>query len=210
MNLLGLKILMLGASHLATPGYFGTVLHNQLADQGAVVHTVAVCGAFPSHWILPDEGNCGSLEKTGNNPAEFRLGKSPKTKSYLELVALDSPNLVILVMGDSVANYVAPSMDKKWAYQEINKLTNVIEQSKIPCLFIGPPWGTEGGNSKKTNNRVREVSEILKNGVKPCKYIDSLKLSRPGEWDTTDGLHLTQKGYKEWATRVMQEIQKTP
>lgn len=210
MQLLGLKILILGASHLATPGFFGTILHNQLADQGAIVHTLAVCGAFPSHWVLPTQGNCGSLEKVGGNPANFRLGKTPNTKSYLELVAVESPALVILVMGDSVANYSAPTMNKKWAYQEIQKLTSTIDESKISCLFIGPPWGTEGGNSKKTNIRVREVSDFLKINVKPCKYIDSLKLSRPGEWDTTDGLHLMQKGYAEWATRVMQEIQKIP
>ncbi len=210
MQLLGLKILMLGASHLATPGFFGTILHNQLADQGAIVHTLAVCGAFPSHWVSPIQGNCGSLEKIGANPAYFKLGKIPNTKSYLDLVAVDPPNLVILVMGDSVANYSAPTMDKKWAIQEIRNLTGTIEGSNISCIFVGPPWGTEGGNSKKTNIRVREVSDFLKTSVKPCHYIDSLKLSRLGEWETTDGLHLTQKGYIEWATRVMQEIQKTP
>ena len=96
MNLLGLKILMLGASHMATPGYFGTVLHNQLADQGAIVHTVAVCGAFPGYWVSPIEGVCGSLEKIGNTPAEYKIGKSPKTKSYLEFVATESPDLVVL------------------------------------------------------------------------------------------------------------------
>ena len=210
MGLMGLKILMLGASHLATPGYFGTVLHNQLADQGAVVHTVAVCGAFPSHWVSPADGDCGSLEKTGNTPAEYRIGKTPKTKSYLELVATDAPNLVILVMGDSVANYAAPVMDKKWAFEEIAKLTSVIGESKVSCVFIGPPWGTEGGKSKKTNARTREVNELLRTSVKPCQYIDSLKMSRPGEWRTTDGMHLTQKDYKMWATKAMQEIQKRP
>lgn len=210
MQLLGLKILMLGASHLATPGFFGTVLHNQLSDQGAVVHTVAVCGAFPSHWVLPNQGTCGSLDKAGTNPAEYKIGKTPVTKSYLELVATDSPDLVIFVMGDSLANYASSYMDKKWAYQDISQLTSAIQDSKVSCLFIGPPWGTEGGSSRKTNNRVRDTSEFLKAHVKPCKYIDSLKLSRPGEWETTDGLHLNQKGYKEWATRVMQEIQKSP
>ena len=210
MQLLGIKILILGASHLATPGFFGTILHNQLADQGAIVHTLAVCGAFPSHWVSPNPGSCGSLEKVGANPAQFTIGKTPKTKAYPELVATDSSTLVILVMGDSVANYTSSSMDKQWAYQEISKLISAVEETKIPCLFIGPPWGTEGGNSKKTNNRVKEVSNFLKSTVKPCKYIDSLKLSQPGEWGTTDGLHLTQQGYREWATRVMQEIQKLP
>ena len=210
MQLIGLKILILGASHLATPGYFGTVLHNQLADQQAVVHTVAVCGAFPSYWISPVEGTCGSLEKTGNTPAEYRIGKTPAAKSYFELVASDFPDLVILVMGDSVANYANPFMDKNWALQEITKLTRVVEDSKVTCIFIGPPWGAEGGKSKKSNFRVRETNELLKTSVKPCKYIDSLKMSRPGEWSTTDGMHLIQKDYKDWATKVMQEIQQLP
>lgn len=209
MELLGLKILMLGASHLATPGYFGTQLHNQLTDQGAIVHTLAVCGAFPSHWVSPSTGNCGSLEKVGMNPALFLIGKTPKTKSYLELVATDSPALVILVMGDSVANYTAPFMDKGWASHEVKKLVGTIEKSKVPCLFIGPPWGTDGGSSRKTNIRVKELSDLLKTSVKPCRYINSLELSRPGEWDTTDGLHFMQKGYIEWANRVMPEITKT-
>jgi hypothetical protein len=210
MNLMGIKILMLGASHLATPGYFGTVLHNQLADQGAIVHTVAVCGAFPSHWATPADGSCGSLEKIGNTPADYRVGKTPKTKSYTELVASDAPNLVILVMGDSVANYAGPFMDKKWASQEISKLTSVVGESKVACVFIGPPWGTEGGKSKKTHARTKEANEFLKNSVKPCTYVDSLKMSKPGEWATTDGMHLTQKDYKEWAARTLQEIQNLP
>ena len=210
MKLKGLKILVLGASHLATPGHFGTVLHNQLADQGAVVHTLAVCGAFPSYWISPEDGKCGSLEKKGNSPAKYGIGKTPKTKSYLELVATDVPDLVILVMGDSVANYEGPIMEKKWAFQEIAKLTSVIGESKVKCVFVGPPWGTEGGESKKTNARTKEVNELLRTSVKPCKYIDSLKMSRPGEWSTTDGMHLTRKDYKEWATKTMQEIQNLP
>lgn len=210
MQLVGLKILMLGASHLATPGYFGTVLHNQLADHGAIVHTVAVCGAFPSHWVLPAEGSCGSLVKKGNNPAEYRVGNAPKSKSYLDLVASDSPDLVVLVMGDSVANYGGPFMDKQWASHEISKLTSVIGESKVPCLFVGPPWGTEGGKSKKTYARTKEANEFLRNNVKPCRYVDSLKLSKPGEWGTTDGMHLTQKDYKEWAAKTMLEIQGLP
>lgn len=201
---------MLGASHLATPGYFGTVLHNQLADQGAIVHTVAVCGAFPSHWVSPTDGSCGSLVKVGSNPAEYRIGNTPKSKSYLDLVASNSPDLVILVVGDSVANYAGPFMDKKWAFEEITKLTSVIGESKVSCVFIGPPWGTEGGKSKKTHARTKEVNDFLKNNVKPCKYVDSLKLSKPGEWGTTDGMHLTQKDYKEWAAKTMLEIQSLP
>ena len=73
---------------------------------------------------------------------------------------------------------------------------------------IGPPWGTEGGTSKKTFARVKELSNYLSTLVAPCRYIDSLDFSKPGEWPTYDGEHLTVDSYKIWGGDIAGEVEK--
>lgn len=209
MQLFGLKVLLIGASHLSTPGYLGTNLHDQLTTQGAKVHTLGTCGAQPSNWVIPKQGNCGGLEKRGVQTAQLTIGQTPKTKTYLQLVSEDQPDLVIVVLGDNLADYKAPFINKSLAYEEIKKLTSVIEKSKASCIWIGPTWGNEGARAKKTFKRVNEVSDLLKFSVKPCQYMNSLEMSPANKWHTTDGQHLTLKDYKEWSNKIMEEIQKT-
>jgi hypothetical protein len=55
---------------------------------------------------------------------------------------------------------------------------------------------------KKSNARVRELSDYLSQLVSPCRYVDSLAFSRPGEWPTLDGLHLTPEAERNWGADV--------
>ena len=52
MILTNLTILIIGASHLAKPGYLITSLHDELQNQGAKVHSIGVCGVEPSEWLI--------------------------------------------------------------------------------------------------------------------------------------------------------------
>ncbi|WP_429353369.1 hypothetical protein [Paraburkholderia sp. 32] len=57
---------------------------------------------------------------------------------------------------------------------------------------------------------MKQLSSFLAANVAPCQYIDSLTFSRPGEWATVDGQHLTTTGYKYWGTDIMKALVKLP
>jgi lysophospholipase L1-like esterase len=72
----------------------------------------------------------------------------------------------------------------------------------VSCVWVGPAWGTEGGKFNKTYARAKEMSGYLSEIVAPCTYIDSLSLSKPGEWGTIDGQHFDGAGYKSWGSAI--------
>jgi lysophospholipase L1-like esterase len=63
---------------------------------------------------------------------------------------------------------------------------------------------------KKNDTRTKLMSAFLASNVAPCTYIDSLTLSKPGEWVTTDGQHFTVAGYKSWANAIGSALAKLP
>jgi hypothetical protein len=80
----------------------------------------------------------------------------------------------------------------------------------IPCLWVGPSWGTEGGPFMKTFARVDELNKYMATVVSPCTYVDSTKLSKPGAWPTFDGQHYTVDGYKAYGTALADQIARMP
>ena len=48
--------------------------------------------------------------------------------------------------------------------------------ANLPCVWIGPGWGTEGGPYFKNYARVRQVNDYLSTHVAPCRYIDSTEI----------------------------------
>jgi lysophospholipase L1-like esterase len=54
------------------------------------------------------------------------------------------------------------------------------------------------------------MSQFLAANVAPCTYIDSLTLSKPGQWITTDGQHFTVAGYQAWGTAIGSALAKLP
>jgi hypothetical protein len=76
----------------------------------------------------------------------------------------------------------------------------------VSCIWIGPPWGNENGPYKKSFARVKELSDYLSQIVAPCRYINSLAFSQPGEWPTRDGVHLTANSMRLWDDKVIGAI----
>lgn len=72
---------------------------------------------------------------------------------------------------------------------QVQALLVPIKARNLPCVWIGRPWGTDGGAYK--NARAEEMSDYLPQIVSPCTYIGSLAFSQLGQWATRDGLHLT-------------------
>lgn len=203
----GMSILIIGSSHLATPGYLVTSLHDSLQKQGAEVHTIGVCGITPGAWLTETSGECGGAERVGNGPMRITINRAAKTKPIAALVEAEKPKLILVIMGDTVAGYSQPSFPKQWASQEVGKLTGALAQTKTPCYWVGPAWGRDGGQLGKTNARVKQVSDFLSFNAQPCTYIDSLKMSKPGEWQTTDGQHFTPVGYRAWGDAIARTVE---
>lgn len=82
----GVRILVLGASHLATPGYLITGLHDQLTNYGAKVHSLGVCGVTPSAWLQETPSLCGSAERLGKSPPRLKLARAAHTVALQALV----------------------------------------------------------------------------------------------------------------------------
>lgn len=211
MQLAGLSILVVGASHLAAPTYLVGPLHDALMAQGAHVHSVGVCGTTPSDWSRVTTGNCGGVERLDRAAPKVMISRAAKTTPLRKLIESDRPDLVIIVMGDTLANYGKPDgFDKSWISKEAWTLTKDLTQMQVSCVWVGPAWGTDGFPAGKTNARVKEVSDFLATRVKPCSYIDSLTMSKPGQWKTSDGQHFYAEGYKAWSDAILKSIQQLP
>jgi hypothetical protein len=207
--LVGLTVLIIGDSHLASPGYLIDTLQDSLIQQGANVHTIGICGSNPGDWLAPSPaGKCGGASRVGKAPVVL-MGQNASTTGIKTLIEKDKPNLVLVIMGDTMANY-KQNFSKAWAWQQVTSLTQEISSTKTPCAWVGPAWGTENGKYGKTFTRVEMVSSFLSSNVGPCTYIDSLSMSKPGAWATKDGQHFTDLGYKAWGSAITNSVLNLP
>lgn len=207
--LMGLTLLVIGDSHLATPNYLIGPLHDQLMAQGATVHSIGVCGAQAADWTKISPGSCGRAERVGEAPAQ-RQSDNATTTPIKDLIAADKPNAVVVVIGDTIGSYTNPEFPKAWAYQQVSALTKAISETGTACYWVGPGWSNTPGRFNKTNERVQVVNAFLAENTAPCTYIDSTKFSQPGEWKTIDGQHYTANYYKQWGEAISNAIANNP
>ncbi|AZY49968.1 SGNH/GDSL hydrolase family protein [Bordetella avium] len=205
----GLSILLVGDSHLAAPDYLITTLQDDLVKQGAQVQTIGVCGSNAGDWLKTTPGNCGGAVRTNAGPVQLK-GKDAQTTPITELIAKQKPQLVVIVLGDTMAGYSNASFPKTWAWQQTTALTKAIAGTGTACVWVGPGWGTEGGKYNKNFARVKQMSAFLASNVAPCAYIDSTQFSKPGAWATTDGQHYTAAGYKAWGDAIAKQLTTLP
>lgn len=207
--LAGLSILIIGDSHLATPNYLISTLHDDLSKRGAVVHTLGICGTNAGDWLKVTPGTCGGAERIGTGKVTL-LGSNAATRPVSQLIEQEKPGLVVVVMGDTMAAYDKPNFPKTWAWQQVTGLTGAIAATGTKCVWVGPAWGSEGGKYGKTYARAELMSTFLAANAAPCSYVDSLKLSPKGQWATIDGQHLTTTGYQQWGAAIGKAISTLP
>ena len=201
--LAGLVVLLIGDSHVANKDFLLGSLQDDLVERGAVVHSYGVCGSQPIDWIKQTELSCGRGERHNADAAIIDNSPRVKTWSLESLIDKHHPNLLIVELGDNMGGYgVLPALRKDWIAAEVQQMLKPIAARKLPCVWVGPPWGSEGGASKKTFARVRDLSAYLSQIVHPCRYVDSLQFSQPGQWATFDGEHLTPDSYRIWAADI--------
>jgi len=206
--LAGITALVIGDSHLASKDFLITALHDDLQKQGAEVYSFGACGTPSGAWMTTMQPPCGSAFRLKDDRVRVRATEAGRTQPLADLVAEYKPNLIIVVNGDTMAAYKEPAMPRKWIWDQVSSLTKGIKASGVSCVWVGPAWGSEGGRYGKTFARSKEMSEYLSEIVAPCIYVDSLKMSQPGEWPTMsgDGQHFTPAGYINWGSSITRAI----
>ena len=208
--LAGMTILVVGDSHLASPGFLITTLHDELQKRGAEVYTYGACGMAAGDWLkvtkMKSPPPCGTATRLKNDPITSNPGPDTGTTPYSELLKLHTPDLVVFVMGDTMAGYGQNPMPKTWAWQQVTSLTKAVKASNMQCAWVGPGWGTDGGMFGKTNKRAEEMSALLSETVAPCTYINSLTLFKKGDLRTFVGQHYDPAGYKKWGQLIATAI----
>lgn len=209
--LAGMVVLMIGDSHLTKPDYLITTLHDELSKGGAQVYSYGACGVNAGDWVKATKfnvPNCPASTREKNGPIKMVEGAQASTTAYADLVTKYNPDLVVVVMGDTMAGYSQDTLPKTWIWQQVSRLTKVIKASEKRCVWVGPAWGTEGGKFSKNFVRAQEMSNALSEMVAPCTYINSLEFSKKGEWPTIDGQHFQTAGYKKWGHAIAEAIAK--
>lgn len=208
LPLSGLNILVLGESHMSINTYLISSLPDELAEQGAQVVSFGACGAHPDDWLKTKSVSCSGF-RIGTEPVRERPADIAHTQPIGQLIGKYHPNLLLLVMGDTMASYDANTIPKSWVWQTVSALTDEIRKQGIRCVWVGPAWGEDGGRYKKTNTRAKEFSDYLSTIVAPCTYVDSLTFSKIGEWKTFDGQHFDKRGYESWSKAIAHAIMST-
>ena len=196
--LAGLAILVIGDSHMV---YMASPLHEELEQQGATVNTYGMCGAMAADWLTLSTTQC-SAERHADGPA---ILKTNTTKGWVlsDLIAKNNPNLVVVELGDNMAGYgTLPALPRDLIATQVRQFLAPIKAHNLPCIWIGPPWGSESVAYHKTDTRLRELSQLLSQTVTPCAYIDTTGFAQPGQWQTLDGEHLTQSAYHQWSQDI--------
>lgn len=206
--LAGMTLLVLGESHMSLADHLTEPLNAALVAQGAKVHSIGACGANPGDWLITKKVDCGA-EQVNGDKLQIK-GREATTTPIGELIAKDKPDLVVLIIADTMASYDKPAFPKAWAWQSVTGLTKAIAATGTKCAWVGPAWGKAGGMYQKNDPRTQLMSQFLASNVAPCSYIDSLTFSKPGQWVTTDGQHFTVAGYKSWATSIADALSKLP
>jgi hypothetical protein len=206
MALAGMVILVIGDSHMSARDYLITTLHDALTSEGAVVHSYGFCGAQPEAWVNPTTTSCGRAERHDKGPLVADRAAQAKTWSITDLIDKHHPNLIIVEQADTMAAYGQPTLPQAWIYEQVRALTTRIKSRNVACLWVGPAWGDNGYAYHKANERVKEMSDFLAKSVAPCRYVDSTAFSKPGEWPTTDGQHLTLSGYRAWGKDLSDSV----
>lgn len=202
--LAGMTILVLGESHMSI-NYLIAYLPEDLVEQGAKVYSYGAWGAKPSSWLTAKAVPTTAF-RIDDGPIRERPSDIAKTQPVGELIDKHHPDLVLLIFGDTLGSYTSKTMPRSWIWQEVSGLTKEINAHGTQCVWVGPPWGQEGGKYNKTSARVKEFSDYLSTIVSPCIYVDSLTFSRMGEWKTVDGQHFDRWGYKGWARAITNAI----
>lgn len=189
--------MVFGDSHMTQHDLIST-LSADLMQQGVKVYSYGACGMPSGELMKKSRSSCGSAYRLDLEPIRNRVGAEASTPPLFILIKKFHPDLIVVVNGDDMAGYISASIPKSWAWKKITTLTKCIKASSLNCIWVGPPRGRFG----MTFARVQAMSDYLAGIVSSCIYINSLKISKPGEWRSEDGVPFLNMGYQAWADAI--------
>ena len=207
LPLTGLTLLVVGENSMSFKGSLITTLPDQLKQQGAHVFSYGACGASPEDWLKIKPAPCGAFRMDGG-PVRERPSNVATTQAMDDLISKHQPDLIVLVMGNYLISKNDTELPKNQISRSVSALTDEIRTKGIRCVWVGPVQdeSAEPNTRKKWNARLSELSDYLSTSVTPCTFIDSLHLSKAGDWKTSDGDFLNQTGYENWARGITNAI----
>jgi hypothetical protein len=110
--LAGLVILVIGDSQMKGLIYD---MHDQLTNNGAVVHSYLMCGATAHDWLAKSTVSCGRGERHEKGAPSINTQQLLPTYSLPELIDKTHPNLVVVELGEKL------EPDHNWVRQEVHK-----------------------------------------------------------------------------------------
>jgi hypothetical protein len=201
--LTGMTILVLGESHMSINDHLIATLPDELALQGAKIFSYGACGASAGDWLKAKSVPCGAYRVDTGNIKE-RPADIASTQPIGNLINKHHPNLIVLVIGDTMASYDNKEIPKSWVWQGVSALSKEIKTQGTRCVWVGPAWGQDGGKYKKTNARAKEFSDYLSTLVAPLHT--STHWYSPNQANgNTDGQHF-DKCYEGWAKGITNTI----
>jgi hypothetical protein len=202
--LAGLTLLIIGDSHVTFKDSLLSILPEAYTQAGAKVVTYGVCSSTAADWVVPNSNNgCGAYQRIGTAPVGAAIMTPTAPPPITSLIAQWHPDVVLVVLGDTMAAYGQKEISTNWADEQVKTLTMTLGHTA--CIWIGPTWGEYSPRYGKTDKRAQEMATFLKSEVAPCTYIDGTQLMRPGSPKTIDGVHLTADSYKVWAAGIVQQ-----
>ena len=200
--LAGLTLLIIGDSHVTFKDSLLEILPDAFTRQGAKVITYGVCSSTAADWVVPNPNNgCGAAQRIGNEPIgapDMKPASPPPMASLLEKW---HPDVVMVVLGDTMAGYGQKTISENWVDEQVKTLTYTI--GKTACIWIGPTWGQYSPRYGKTDQRTTEMATFMKEEVQPCAYVDGTQLMKPGSVSTIDGIHATPASYQVWGDAIV-------
>jgi len=201
--LAGLTLLIIGDSHVTFKDSLLSILPDEYTKQGAKVVTYGVCSSTAADWVVPNPNNgCGAAERIGDAPIGAPNMKPASPPPISALMEKWHPDVIMVVLGDTMAAYGQNTVSKDWVDEQVKTLTYTI--GKTACIWIGPTWGQYSPRYGKTDKRAAEMAELLKSEVSPCAYVDGTQLMKPGSVNTIDGIHATGASYQVWGNAIIQ------
>ncbi|QEO16374.1 SGNH/GDSL hydrolase family protein [Acetobacter vaccinii] len=200
--LAGLTVLIIGDSHVTFKDSLLTLLPDAYVSAGAKVVTYGVCSSTAADWVVPNPNNgCGAAQRIGNAPVGDAVMKPTSPPPIASLLEKWHPNVVMVVLGDTMAAYGQSEMSKNWVDEQVKTLTSSLGDAA--CIWVGPTWGEFSPRYGKTDKRAQEMAGFLKTEVSPCTYVDGTQLMAQGSVKTIDGVHPTAASYRQWGDAIL-------
>src|SRR5690606_3935304 len=105
--LAGLTLLVLGESHMSLVDHLTEPLNAALVAKGAKVYSIGACSAGAADWLVARNVDCGAVQRDAGK-LELK-GSDATTTPVKQLIDIHKPDVVVLVIGDTMASYDKPA-----------------------------------------------------------------------------------------------------